>query len=357
MRVISQPAIGGIVQFCVLVLVGLMMTSIASAQQVAPALLRPALLVVNPEKAYLLGIAKAGERLVAVGERGIIVLSDDNGISWRQVPVPVSVTLNVVRFADARNGFVAGHGGSVLTSRDGGDSWTLSLDGRRAAEITLAAARSRGDERAVRDAERLIADGPDKPLLDVLVRDASTAFVVGAYGLSLVTRDGGQSWQSWLANSDNPGGLHLNAIRGNGNRILIVGEQGLVLLSDDGGGTFRTLETPYGGSYFTAELPSGDTLVVAGLRGNTLRSTDDGKSWAVLSSPVEATITASALQPDGELVFVNQAGMLLHERAGRLQSISQRPLPPLNNLLPTRQAEVFVLSEQGVIALNVGDRQ
>ena len=43
---------------------------------------RPALLCRKPEKAVLLDIASAGTRLVAVGERGIIVLSDDAGQTW-----------------------------------------------------------------------------------------------------------------------------------------------------------------------------------------------------------------------------------------------------------------------------------
>ena len=342
---------------CVLGLYGLLGGTVVVAEPIGSALGRPAPATLNAERAYLLGVAQAGERLVAVGERGIIVLSDDNGVSWRQVQAPISVTLTTVRFADARNGYAVGHGGSVLVTRDAGDSWTLSLDGRRAAEVVLAAAHAKGDARGVAEAERLLADGPDKPLLDILVRNPSTAFVVGAYGLALYTIDGGKSWQALLAHSDNPGGLHLNAIRGAGQRIVIVGEQGLVLLSDDAGASFRNLETPYSGSFFTAELPTAHTLVVAGLRGTTLRSEDDGASWTSLASPVEASITASAMSPDGELLLASQAGLLLHQQGDRLLPINRQPLPPLNNLLSTREGRLFVLSEQGVRLLNAGDEK
>ena len=340
---------------CALLLCCLSLVPVAAAEPVASALQRPSLASDNAAHSYLLGIAQAGERLVAVGERGIILLSDDQGANWRQVQAPVSVTLTVVRFADAQNGYAVGHGGSVLVSRDGGESWALSLDGRHAAEILLAAAQARGDARGSAEAKRLVEDGPDKPFLDVLVRDPLNAFVVGAYGLALSTEDGGKSWRSWLARSDNPGGLHLNAIRGRGERLLIVGEQGLVLLSDDSGASFRTIETPYAGSFFTAELPSTNSLVIAGLRGNILRSADDGDNWTALVSPVEASITASAIQPDGALVFVNQAGMVMHEQAGHLLPVNHQPLPPLNNVLATRQAGTFLLSEQGVSVLNAGD--
>lgn len=333
----------------------LALAPVAGAEPVGSALQRPSLAAVDAAQSYLLGIEQAGDRLVAVGERGIVVLSDDHGTTWRQVRTPVSVTLTMVRFVDAQHGYAVGHGGSVLVSRDGGESWSLSLDGHRAAQTLLAAAQNRGDAREIAEAKRLIEDGPDKPFLDVLVRDPLNAFVVGAYGLALSTADGGKSWQPWLQRSDNPGGMHLNAIRGRGERLVIAGEQGLVLLSDDGGASFRSLETPYSGSFFTVELPSKHAIVVAGLRGNILRSENNGDSWTPLISPVEASITASAIQPDGALVFVNQAGMLMHERAGHLLPINRHPLPPLNNVLPTSQAGTVLVSGQGISVLNAGD--
>jgi photosystem II stability/assembly factor-like uncharacterized protein len=64
--------------------------------------------------AYLTGIARAGKRLVAVGERGIVVLSDDDGATWRQASVPVSVTLAAVQFPTPTQGWVVGHYGVVL---------------------------------------------------------------------------------------------------------------------------------------------------------------------------------------------------------------------------------------------------
>src|SRR5512134_1715805 len=80
---------------------------------VGPALERPALASRHAQRSVLLGAAQAGARLVAVGERGIVLLSDDEGAHWEQVPVPVSVSLTAVRFADERLGWAVGHGGVV----------------------------------------------------------------------------------------------------------------------------------------------------------------------------------------------------------------------------------------------------
>jgi photosystem II stability/assembly factor-like uncharacterized protein len=307
--------------------------------------------------AVLLGAAQAGSRLIAVGERGIIVVSDDGGVSWRQVPAPVSVTLTAVRFADSKHGFTVGHGGTVLTTADGGETWTRRLDGRGAAQLALAAARASGDERAVRESARLVADGPDKPLLDVLVLDAQHAVVVGAYGLAFATADGGRSWASWMDRFDNPSGLHLYAIRRHGERLLIVGEQGLVRLSEDGGQTFVSVKIPYRGSFFTAEFPTTDQFVVAGLRGNVWRSANGGASWTQVTVPVPASITASALRDDGALVLVNQAGMVLGERAGALVPVNAALLPPLNGILPKRDGSLLALSIHGALSVPFGEQK
>lgn len=333
----------------------LCLSGFVQADPVGSALDRPALASVAPAQSYLLGLAEAGQRLVSVGERGLIVLSDDNGVTWRQVATPVSVTLTAVRFADAEHGYAVGHGGSVLVSRDSGESWEKSLDGRAAAQLLLEAAQTQGNPRAISEARRMVEDGPDKPFLDLWVKDPRNAYVVGAYGLALRTDDGGKSWQPWLQRELNPGGLHLNAIRSRGQRVVIAGEQGLVLLSEDGGKNFREVLTPYAGSFFTLELPVDGSIVLAGLRGNALRSEDGGETWRPLSSPVEASITASALLTDGTAIYANQAGMLLRERDGRLLPINQQPLPPLNNLLPTSHAGLVLLGAEGVSTLNAGD--
>ena len=318
---------------------------------VGTALERPAVLSRNPERAVLLGAALAGRRLVAVGERGIIVLSDDGGANWRQVPVSVSVTLTAVRFADEKQGFAVGHGGTVLVTSDGGASWTRRLDGRRIAQIEADAAKASGDPTALRSAQRLQAEGPDKPLLDVLVLDAQRAVVIGAYGLVLATEDGGQTWTSWRARVGNPKELHLYAVRRRADRLVIAGEQGLVLLSLDGGRSFVRLALPYAGSFFTLELPGDGGIVVAGLRGNVWRSDDGGANWSAMASPVPVSVTASALRADGTLVLANQAGMVLGAKQGALQPLAGSSLPPLNGVLPLAGNALLAVSMRGVHVL------
>ncbi|MBP1202931.1 photosystem II stability/assembly factor-like uncharacterized protein [Duganella sp. 1411] len=310
--------------------------------------LRPAVMARGAARSVLLGAATAGKRIVAVGERGIILLSDDAGNSWRQAAVPVSVTLTAVRFADASNGVAVGHGGVILVSGDGGASWQSVMDGQRIATLALEAARAGTDAAAIRDAERLVADGADKPLLDVCLLGGGRMLAVGAYGLAFASADGGRTWSSWMDRIDNPKGLHLNAVRRRGDTLLIGGERGLALLSTDAGRTFKRLPVPYQGSFFSAELTGDGALVLAGLRGNVWRSADAGASWRQLSSPMPVTITASAARADGSLLFANQAGVLLAARQDALVPLPGAPLAPLNGVLALDDGKLLALSARGV---------
>jgi len=96
-------------------------------------------------------------------------------------------------------------------------TWQKQLDGNKAAELSLALAKQRTEQNPANkkaksmliDAERLVADGPDKPFLDLWFRNDTEGFIVGAYGLILGTTDGGKTWQSWQDRLDNGQGRHL----------------------------------------------------------------------------------------------------------------------------------------------------
>ena len=315
------------------------------------ALDRPAERARAPERAVLLSAAAADAHWVAVGERGLVLRSDDSGKTWQQSPAPVSVTLTAVRFADARHGIAVGHGGTVLVTEDGGQTWTRRLDGRQLAAQLLAVAKANGNAAAMKAAERFAADGPDKPLLDVLLTGPGRALVIGAYGLALATEDGGKTWASWSDRLDNPKGLHLYAVRQRGECIVIAGEQGLVLRSDDAGRSFQRVESPYRGSFFALELPASGEIVLAGLRGNVWHSVDNGATWSQWPVPMPAAITASQITTDGTLLLANQAGFVLARRGDVFVPLNRAPLPPLNGLAAGPGGQLLVLSVQGVLPI------
>tara|TARA_R110001606_G_scaffold323656_1_gene470446 strand:+ start:1876 stop:2961 length:1086 start_codon:yes stop_codon:yes gene_type:complete len=322
---------------------------------VADAIDRPAIESNLGAHSVLMSVTSVGNHFIAVGERGLILRSDDDGKSWRQLPSPVSVTLTGVSFFNDKNGYAIGHGGIVLRTSNGGDDWKVQLDGRQLAEELLRQAEQSNDDESVRQAQLLLADGPDKPFLDLLVLGRDHLVVVGAYGFAFESIDGGQTWGSWMDRIDNPFGLHLYSIRKQGERMLIAGEQGFVALSMDDGQSFETIETPYEGSFFTAQLLGQDEIVLAGLRGNTLVSDDNGQHWKDIKNPISSSIMTSVIHSDGQVIMANQAGILLGLRENRLVPLTRKRLPPLTNMLEKANGSVLALSINGPVSIDVGD--
>ncbi len=268
-------------------------------------------------RSLLQAVARAGERLVAVGQRGHILVSGDGGESWKQSPVPVSSDLTAVYFVDERNGWAVGHDGVILHSADGGDHWSVQLTGRAANELLVAAMDRRlaaepasASARAfLKEAERFRDQGADKPFLDVWFADAANGFAVGAYNLLFHTTDGGRTWEPWFDRADNPKLFNLYAIRRAAGELFIAGEGGLVLRLDAAAGRFRAVPVPYNGSFFGV-AEAGSSVVVFGLRGNAFRSTDAGKTWSRLDVGLAASIVGAARTRRGVLLLADAGGRI-----------------------------------------------
>ena len=170
----------------------------------------------------LTAVAAAGTRLVAVGQRGLVLWSDDGGERWTQAAVPVSTDLTAVHFVSAKRGWAVGHDGAVLATADGGRSWARQLDRRTLGALPAGPLRSP----SVGEVEA--------SLLDTWFDDERRGYAVGAFGLVLRTEDGGRTWVTWSDRADNPRALHLYAVRRVDGALVVAGEQGLLLRLDTG---------------------------------------------------------------------------------------------------------------------------
>lgn len=232
-------------------------------------------------KSLLLDVAPAGPRLVAVGERGHVLVSEDDGASWVQSPAPTRATLTGVHFHDAERGWAVGHDAVILRTLDGGRSWQ----------------------------QVHAAPEEERPLLDVWFRDATNGFAIGAYGYFLVTGDGGESWTAGKVSEDD---FHLNHISSaGGGRLYIAAEAGFLYRSDDAGKTWGELPSPYEGSFFGTLALGRDALLAFGLRGHLFRSDDAGESWRTLDTGTESLLTGALRAPDGTVLVAGLAGALL----------------------------------------------
>ena len=260
-------------------------------------------------------IASAGKRLIAVGHRGHIVYSDDQGKTWTQSAVPIGSDLVAVCFSSDKNGWAVGHDGVVLHTSDGGSSWIKQLDGRAAAELmskqySNSSKSEAGVDSALRDEIKLYQEqGPDKPFLDVWFKNDTTGYIVGSFGLIFRTTDGGKSWTPLFDRINNPKRYHLYAIKAIGSDLYICGEHGSVFKLD-AAGLFKEIKTPYTGTYFGVTGKPG-ALIVYGMRGKVFRSGDNGKSWKHIETRVPAGITGSTILEDGRIILVSQIGNIL----------------------------------------------
>jgi photosystem II stability/assembly factor-like uncharacterized protein len=322
----------------------------AWAAKVPAVLSQAALITPKALGAATLAVARAGDRLVAVGERGTVLLSDDHGASWRQAQVPVQATLTAVCFADARSGWAAGHLGVILRSDDGGATWHKQLDGVQAAELVKQAAQRAGDAGALAQAERLVEEGADKPFFDLEFIDAQRGFAVGAYNLMFATIDGGKSWAALGPRLPNPKNLHLYGVRARGRTLVIAGEQGLLLRSTDGGASFSALASPYKGSFFGLLQTRGGALVAYGLRGTAYRSGDEGQHWDKLDTGLPMAIGAGMALPDGGFVLVSQAGDALRgaENGPALKRIPAREPVPVSGAALAADGGLVLASLRGM---------
>lgn len=216
-------------------------------------------------------VIAAGSRLVALGSRGHVLLSDDRGDAWQQVAMPVNVLLTAGFFLNSQVGWIVGHDATILHTRDGGESWQVQ-------QFLL------GEE----------------PLLDVYFNDADRGFAIGAYGQFLATSDGGTTWTA-EENLLTEEGLHLNAVTRLGDgRLLLVGEQGMLAQSEDGGETWTRLESPYETSLFSVVGHGAGGALVGGMRGIAFMTDSVGaEGWRTIETDSVQSIFGVSAAADG----------------------------------------------------------
>ena len=310
----------------------------------------PAPVTGEPMARQLLDLERAGERLVAVGASGLVVLSDDGGDSWRQVVVPVSATLTDVHFSTAMHGWAVGHAGVIIATRDGGETWALQFDGARAnaallawatqqretleAELAAAADDADTDDLAYRveeavyleeDAQLAIDTGPADPFLGVYFLDDQRGFAVGAYGMFYRTENGGQSWHINISGVDNLDRFHLYSLaRDRRGALYLSGEAGLLYRSTDDGLTFQRYFDVYEGSLFGL-LPFEQGVLAYGLRGNLFAIDGAGLEWQSLMTSNRSSLYGGTRLDNGDLLLVGAGGRVLRLDGEGTETLYEHP--------------------------------
>jgi len=289
-------------------------------------MIQPAEATTAATKAMILSSARAGKRIVAVGNHGIVLLSDTDGADFRQAKsVPVRTTLTAVFFIDDKTGWAVGQSGVVLRTDDAGESWTLQ----------------RYDMSV------------DQPLFSVWFRDRERGIAVGLWSLMITTADGGKTWTQ-VKLPPPPGGKKAdrNLLKIFANRmgtLFVAAEQGMILKSYDGE-NWAYVNTGYKGSFWTGIVLNNGTLLVGGLRGTIYRSADDGRSWREAKSEFKSSITDFA-EAGGKVYAAGLDGVFLEsDNGGATFKGSQREdRLPFTAITVNSVGKIVKFSKQGVV--------
>ena len=302
-------------------------------------------------RSLLLSVVSVSDRVIAVGERGHVLYSDDDGETWVQVRVPTHATLTSVYFVDDKLGWAVGHDAVILRTTNGGGQW-----------------------------ERVhYAPEFETPLFDISFKDNQNGIAVGAYSLYLVTQDGGTTWQrqtfnilaSNTASIDNTVemgsgtgesdyafndyideyNVHLNAItQAADKKLYVAAEAGHLLVSEDFGVTWAELPTPYKGSFFGILSLSDTEMLAYGLRGNLFRSTDSGYTWERVIIQSDQMLTDAVYTRSGKIIISGLGGTLFvsDDRGISFRLMQLKHRKGISSLAQTRANKIILVGEFGI---------
>jgi photosystem II stability/assembly factor-like uncharacterized protein len=202
------------------------------------------------DKATITSMHMHQDRILAVGIHGIVLTSTDMGNTWTQADnVPFINTLTDVQCVSESQCWAIGHDLTILHSIDGGKTWKIQYE-----DIDF-----------------------DAPFLSIHMSDYLHGIVVGAFGKSLITKDGGENWTSTIV-TDDAYEPHLNSVydssimKGeNGNNLMFVaGEIGQVHISNDNGTSWNMVDTEYFGSLWGGISIDQKRKLLLGMAGKVL---------------------------------------------------------------------------------------
>ena len=269
-------------------------------------------------ESVLLDIARIGDRFVAVGERGHIVISDD-AKTWRQSDhVPTRSTLTTV-FATKDRLWAGGHDVVILTSGDRGNTWTrLSFDPDR-----------------------------QQAVMDIFFTDDDHGVAMGSYGLYMRTEDGGQTWEEDRVDEEND--FHLNSLLVmDDDRWMIAGEAGLSYRSFDAGVSWEHIDLPYQGSMWGSLKIDDQCAIFFGLRGHVLQSCDFGETWAQLDTGSESSISDAAMYEGIILLAANGGFLLIKDDSSSFNEYQHSSGVDFSGVLSLGDGNFLLVGEDGV---------
>ena len=238
---------------------------------------------VSPSSTKLLAATfAAGRRVVAAGEDGVTVVSDDAGTTWAPLGGRLSQTFTRIRAVSASLVFAVGPNGTLARTSDGGRSWAP------------------------------LGVSTSEDVIDVSFADAFVGYAVDAAGTVLRTENGGISWQILNTGySATPQAVLALDPR----TVLLIGGRG-VLRSTDGGDTFSRVRARIVAAARLFNVDRAGGRVFAYGSKNIVASSDRGRTWKKVLRPRKALLASLDFVSARTGFVLGQDGQLFKTRNG-----------------------------------------
>jgi photosystem II stability/assembly factor-like uncharacterized protein len=222
--------------------------------------------------------APTADKAIIAGYGGKILVTDDGGRSWNVSSSDTDSAIYKTRMIDASNGWAVGQGGTVLKTGDGGKTW------------------------------KKVDTGNDSSLFSLFVLSPQKMIAVGEKATVVATDDGGATWQTIKIQAKPKEAGSDEAMKGLNDAEMIaqdpalydikfiddkngwiVGEFGKILHTTDGGATWKEQQQSLVGeavadaldlpTFFGVDCTSAKDCTTVGLDGKIASTTDGGGTW------------------------------------------------------------------------------
>ncbi|HSW12116.1 MAG TPA: YCF48-related protein [Solimonas sp.] len=254
----------------------------------------------SPSPLSLLGVARRGSRVVAVGQMGLVLLRDSAG-QWKQVKTATTERLMAIDMNSRGQAVAVGSFGTVLRSGDGGASWTAA----KPDWASMFAADS-----------ATLGDNFQPHLYAVDVAENGSVVIAGELSTILRSADGAATWDvisRGISSQErvDPSLFGMD-IREDGVGFA-VGQSGVLLKTTDAGLSWSALTSGTRAILLGIDSGTDGQVLVTGMR-EMLRSRDDGASWQhVKGSNISTAWYSAAVRPAGSstVLAAGQQGTIL----------------------------------------------
>jgi photosystem II stability/assembly factor-like uncharacterized protein len=199
----------------------------------------------------------AGNKGFIVGDNGLILKTTDNE-NWNKLESGTHYRLNSIEFTDDNAGYIAGYKGLILKTADAGESWQLL------------------------NSETLYS------LYSICFITPDLGIIVGDSGLILRTTNAGETWDKQSSGTQ----LGLLDVHFSSATIgYITGKKGIILKTTNAGETWSDISfDPMEEELYSVHFYNDTLGYTAGAYGAILRTTNGGATWTFFSSGTDLAI-------------------------------------------------------------------